>query len=186
MNKFLTFPFLMIYSLVFSQDTEFKMTKESFTDYVVTPCEDKSQSEIYKKTLDWLNVTYKNPKEVLKANLENDYVRFEGSAPSLVCLSSLGMKTCYSTKYQIEVSFKDGKYKFDIIEIQYYVNSSQYSSGGWSQFPMVGMEYYYNKKGEIKSTFKNFPIIPSYFNDLNKSLHDFVMSNEIPSKKQDW
>jgi hypothetical protein len=187
MIKTLTFVNILICSFSFGQNIEFTMSKEGFTDYVVTQCEGKSQSEIYKKTLDWLNVTYKNPKEVLKANLENDYVRFEGSSPSLVCLSSLGMKTCYNTKYQIEVSFKEGKYKFDIIEIQYYVNSSQYSPGGWSQFPMVGMEYYYNKKGEIKSTFKNFPeFIPPYFNDLNKSLHDFVMSNEIPSKKQDW
>ncbi|MHC0442357.1 DUF4468 domain-containing protein [Flavobacterium sp. 3-210] len=187
MTKIITLAFVMICSIVFSQDTEFKMSKEGFTDYVVTPCEGKTQSEIYKKTLDWINVTYKNPKEVLKANLENDYVRFEGSASGLVCVNALGMKNCYNTKYQIEVSFKEGKYKFDIIEIQYYVSSSQYSSGGWYPFNMIGMEPYYNKKGEIRSAYKYYPeYIPPYFNDLNKSLQNFVLSNEIPSKKADW
>lgn len=187
MKKIILVFALLISIFSFGQETEFKMTKDAFTDYIVTPCDGKLQSDIYKKTLDWLSIAYKNPKEVLKASLENDYVRLEGSSGGLVCINALGMKNCYDTKYQIEISFKEGKYKFDIIEIQYYVGASQYSSGGWYPFNMIAMEPYFNKKGEIRSAYKYYPEnVPSYFNDLNKSLHDFIISTEIPSKKSDW
>jgi hypothetical protein len=61
-----------------AQETEFKFAKEGFTDYVVGTVEGKTAQELYKKTLDWVSVTYKNPKEVIKAQIENDYIRIEG------------------------------------------------------------------------------------------------------------
>ena len=83
---------ISISNLSFGQETEFKFTKEGFTDFVVTQCEGKTQAELYKKALDWVSVTYKNPKEVIKAQIENDYIRIEGSSNSLVCLNILGKK----------------------------------------------------------------------------------------------
>ena len=83
---------ISISNLSFSQETEFKFDKEGFTDFVVTQCEGKTQAELYKKALDWVSVTYKNPKEVIKAQIENDYIRIEGSSNSLICLNILGKK----------------------------------------------------------------------------------------------
>lgn len=40
---------LTLSTIGYCQEAEFKFTKDGFTDYVVTQCEGKTQSEIYKK-----------------------------------------------------------------------------------------------------------------------------------------
>lgn len=170
----------------FAQETEFKFTKDGFTDYVVTEVAGKTQQELFKKAIDWVSVTYKNPKEVIKAQIDNDYIRVEGSSPGLVSFNILGRKS-YESKYQIEISFKDGKYKFDVIEIQFYTPSSQYGAGGWDTLLLSPVDYMYNKKGEVKGNFKYIPeSITKHFNELNKNLEAFLKSDTIPSKNDKW
>lgn len=179
---------LFVCCISWGQETEFNFTKDGFTDFVVTECPGKTQSELYKKSIDWIAVTYNNPKEVLKAQIENDYIRFEGSSKGLVTISSL-MTFSYPTTYQVEVSFKDGKYKFDVVEVKYYIAPSQYGSGGWYNFDIdnTSVANYYNKKGEIKGTFKRMPeALTSFFNRLNNEMKTFFISESIPSKKNDW
>ncbi len=167
-------------TIIYSQETEFKFVKEGFTDFVITQCEGKTQSELYKKALDWVSVTFKNPKEVIKAQIENDYIRIEGSSKNLVCFNAMG-KSCNTAKYNIEISFKDGKYKFDVIN-----NIEYLYEAGWAEIRLDKTELYYNKKGEIRSAYKYFPEIADYFNNLNFELKEFLISDKIPSKKSDW
>lgn len=171
-----------------AQPTEFKFTKEGFTDYVVGIVEGKTAQELYKKTIDWINVTYKNPKEVIKAQIENDYIRIEGSKSNMLCIKSLGMLNCSDVRYQIEISLKDGKYKFDLIKLEQYIAPSQYTvTSGWSEIGLANTSGYYKENGELRNIFKLYPqAIESEFNSLNISLNDFLKSNTIPSKKSDW
>ncbi|EKT4550857.1 DUF4468 domain-containing protein [Flavobacterium psychrophilum] len=176
-------------NLCFSQETEFKFVKEGFTDYIVTNCEGKTQSDLYKKTLDWISTTYKNPKEVIKAQIENDYIRIEGFKSNMLCIKPLGILNCSDVRYQIEISFKDGRYKFDVTRVEEYSSPSKYSSGGWSDFPINGDigKAYFKESGEIRSIFKLYPeALQSTFNGLNKDLENFLKSEAIPSKKGNW
>ncbi|ELM3651202.1 DUF4468 domain-containing protein [Flavobacterium psychrophilum] len=169
-----------------SQETEFKLTKDGFTDFVVTPVE-KTQIEMYKKTLDWVSVTFQNPKEVIKAQIENDYIRIEGSIPTLLCKEILLSTICDNAKYQIEISFKQGKYKFDVIEINGFTLPSEYTHGGWYKVRFDYMKTYFKENGDVRSVYKNYPTAFSEtFNGLNNSLKDFLISDNIPSKKNDW
>ena len=102
----------------FAQETEFKFSKEGFTDFVVTEVPGKTQSELYKKAIDWVAVTYKNPKEVIKAQIENDYIRITGVSDNLLLFNAMGKKY-YSADYTIEISFKDGKYKFEVLNLEH-------------------------------------------------------------------
>lgn len=171
-----------------AQETEFKFTKEGFTDYVVIPIEGKTAQELYKKTLDWVSLTYKNPKEVIKAQIENDYIRIEGAKSSMLCVKSLGLLTCNDVRYQIEISFKEGKYKFDLTKLEQYVPASQYVvNSGWNEVELKNTSYCYKENGDLKNLFKLYPqAIETEFNTLNISLKDFLNSKEIPSKKGDW
>lgn len=177
---------ILVVSFRLNAQENFTLTKDGFTDFVVVNIEGKSSQELYNKTLQWLEITYKNPKEVLKGKIDNDYIRFEGATNSLICMNLLG-KSFVDSKYQIEISFKDDKYKFDVIDISTYNSPTQYSSGGWSSFDLNNMSIFYNKKGQIRSTYKYYPdIIPSFFNNLNNRLKDFILSEQIPSKKSEW
>ena len=175
---------LSVTSLSFSQETEFKFTKYGLTDFVVSPVIGKTQNELYKKTLDWVSYTFKEPGEVVKASIENEYIRIEGFSKDLICYSYMG-KRCGDTKYEIEISFKDGKYKFDVLSISEYNNMSK--SIMWSNFDIVNTSGYFDKKGEAKSSYKFIvATVPEHFNNLNLDLKGFLISDGITSKKNDW
>ncbi len=179
MKKIIILLLLFLTKIGFAQETEFKLTKEGFTDFVVIDCQNKSQSELYRKTLDWINVTYHTPSEVIKGQIENDYIRIEGFANHVI---SSG------TKYQIEISFKDGKYKFDIIKIEFYSDMDYLSVGQpyWKEFDIVDTKRFVDGNGQIIRKAKVWNRVTNYFNNLNSSLKDFISSEQIPSKKKDW
>lgn len=180
---------LLITQFAFSQSaSKYVTSKDGFTDYVVTEVPGKSKEELYTKVIEWLNKTYKNPKEVLKAEVLNDYIRFEGSKQSLYCYAPLGMAVCNTVKYQVEITVKDDKYKFDVIEMQEYVAPSKYSSGGW--FAIMSnnnTEFFYKKDGTVKGGFKDYiNMIPAYFNSLNDDLKSYIESGMKSESKSDW
>lgn len=184
--KKIIFTLMLLFSLnTFSQETEYKLSKDGFTDFIVTSISNKTQSDLYKKTIDWINITYKNPSSVILSKIENEYIRIEGSSFGLVTVNVLG-KHPKESKYTIEISFKDGRYKFDVISISGYDSPSQYTSGGWFILDLSNTENIFNKKGELKGTYKYYSDIPLYFNQLNNSLYNFIISESIPSKEDKW
>lgn len=174
------------FSLAQSNVTEFTLTKETgMTDYVVIPFEGKTAAELYKKALQWFEVYYKNPDEVLKGKIENDYLRFTGAKNGIVCLNVMG-KFCYDTKYTVEISFKDNKLKFDLIQLEYYRPANEYNSGGWTNVDFTLMDGYFNKNGEWRAVYKYIPEIPGHINELMEDFKKFMNSETIPSKKEEW
>jgi hypothetical protein len=149
----------------------------------VTTCDGITQTDLYKKSLDWVSATYKNPKEVLKSQIENDFIRIEGSSPDIYCINALGAKTCYQSRYVVEISFKDGRYRFDVLSLESY--STQ---GGWFNVPINEQsgDLYYNKKGELKGTYKYMDEIAVQFNALNLSLKNYTLGLSDSKKKGDW
>jgi hypothetical protein len=185
--KKLLFILLLKSAFANAQEAEFKFTKDGFTDYVIGTIPNKTASELYNKTIDWINITYKNPKEVIKAQIENDYIRIEGISSNMLCKKILLSNICENGRYQIEISFKDGKYKFDVILLESYVNASQYNSGGWHPVGLTNTSYAYKESGELRNTFKSYPEeIESTFNSLNNELKKTLESDTIPSKKDSW
>lgn len=165
-----------------SQETEFKFEPSGLTDFVVTPCEGKSQADLYKKGLDWVAVTYKNPKEVLKAQIENDFIRIEGSSDNLLCIQAMG-KTCFLSKYIVEIYFKDGKYKFDVLSMESFSPQQ-----GWNEFPIDvrSGDLYFNSKGELKGIYRYNGEVADYFNSLNSNLLKYIQGTNSDANKGDW
>lgn len=175
--------FILITGISGAQEKEFTFNNErGMTDFIVTPIDGKTTPEIYKKVIEWIKVTFKNPSEVILSTIENEYVRFEGS--SFLANSN--------AKYQIEVSIKEGRYKFDLISLQFYVTPTQYNIGGWtnsyinfngnsSQKSRANM---YKNDGSLRGWCKFVPDIPLYFNDLNKSLSESIKSSL--KNNNDW
>jgi hypothetical protein len=189
--KKLLFILLSISASVAAQETEFTFNNErGMTDFVVTNVEGKTAPEIYKKAIEWIKVTFKNPDKVLLSTIENEYVRFEGFSETLYSYNALGQHY-EPTKFEIEISIKDGKYKFDLIGMQSLAASSATSAGGWYDVkffttPMnqedLEKAYVFKKDGTLRSAFKYANEVPTYFNNLNKALLDYVV---VSQKKND-
>ena len=178
---------LFISGVLNAQETEFTFdSTKGMTDFIVVNVEGKTAPEIYKKVIEWIKLTYKNPDKVILSTIDNEYVRFEGASGSFYSINiPLMGKSYQETKYQIEISVKEGKYKFDIIGMENYLAPSQYSRGGWSNNVLfngnLDKEYLektiYKKDGTLRSTWKNINDVPLYFNDLNKSLLESITTS---------
>lgn len=92
--------------------------------------------------------------------IENEKIRIDGIATGLLKIKG----NSFNLSYVIEISFKDNKYRFEIISLL-YENSTDYK-----KIP--------NFKTDKKLT-KNFgdtPVeIENYFNKLNLSLKDYII-----------
>jgi len=186
MNKlFLLLVFVSVFS--YSQNNEFTFTKDGLTDFVVIDCPGKTQEELYKKTLEWVLVTYKNPNEVLKAKIENDYIKISGASSGLILQYVLGMPMDFTGKYTAEISFKEGRFKFDVTALGYYHPGTRYGNGIEVDILNSSMSDYFRNNGTIRSTYKKYPEkFSSEFNGLTASLKEFIISEKIGSKKSDW
>lgn len=186
--------FLFLTGVMNAQETEFTFDNtRGMTDFVVTKVESKSATEIYKKVIEWIKVTYKNPDKVILSTIEKEYVRFEGSSGVVYSYNDLLMGKMYvDTKYQIEISIKDGKYKFDLISMENYYAPSKYSRGGWTTNTLFNdnldkqylEKYIYKKDGSLRSSNKFINDVPVYFNDLNKSLIESITATD--KKNDGW
>lgn len=174
-------------NFIFGQSpSKFEITDDGMTKFIVTEVPGKSAEEIYTKTIDWINKTYKNPKEVLKGEVINDYVRFEGIKNELSCWLFLGSKVCYDDKYSIEVSVKDNKYKFELIELQKYVGVSVDDPTGFRIDRLSTKAERYDRKGNIKPKLQFEKEIPAYFNSLNEDLKNYILNGTKTDAKGDW
>ena len=169
--------FLLFSCSLLAQETEFKFTKDGITDYLVIQVPNKTASELYQQTINWINTYYKNPEKVIKAKIENDYIRIEGFAPSLIVYNVLG-KTRYDGLYQIEISFQDGKYKFDIISVDLLNTKSN------PHMTLVDMSEYYKPDGKLKNLYKYYPeSFTVFFNNLNTELKLYLSEDKNQTKK---
>lgn len=177
--KNLFYTLLLFTSLGFCQSTEFTFTKDGITDYLVVEVPNKTASELYTQTINWINTYYKNPESVIRAKIENDYIRWIGTSSDFVVLNVFG-KAYISSSYQIEVSFQDGKYKFDLIDINIL------QTKGDPNMTLTNMSEYYKSNGEVKGRYKYYPeAFTSFFNEMNKNLFDYLLGNSKKTKK-DW
>jgi hypothetical protein len=155
----------------FSQDSVFKVTKEGITDYIVTPCETKTQNEIYKKTIEWISLTFKNSKEVIQSQIENDMVRIEGFTESF---NGAGDAT-----YLIEISFKEGKYKFDPLKFTMIYGTVKYNF--FSDYSS-----YFKSDGSVKERMKvTVSAVENLVNGLNIRLKEYILGIKSETKN-DW
>ena len=179
MKKIILVVFVFVSFLSNAQETEFTFTSDKgMTDFIVTSIEGKTATDIYKKVIEWIKVTYKNPDKVILTSTDNEFVRFEGYSETLYSYNAKG-QNYLPAKYQIEISMKDGKYKFDIINFQILASTNTWVDYKFFNNPSSKEDLekgVYNKDGSLKSYCKYFQEIPTYFNNLNKSLSENIIS----------
>ena len=117
-------------------------------NYLVLEIEDKSAETLYQSAKRYILETYKNPKEVLKADVENDFIRFTTYAPNVGTVNNVGAKFSLDARYATELRFKDGRVKYDITDLELnidnnYTNQLKFQGSIWSGFVI------YNKKGKV-------------------------------------
>lgn len=176
--------------MLFGQNTQFEITDEGLTKYIVTEIPGVAKEVAYKKTLDWINKVFNTPNKVIKGNIENEYVRIEGITENAVRYPIIGGTIFRPIKFEIEVSFKNDKYKFEVKSLK--EKNLEYPSVSIVPFKETDFSKTSNLKGynpvrksngEFRNWYKYAYDIPIYFNSLNISLKEYITEK---NKNDDW
>ncbi len=153
-----------------------KITKEGLVPIIVN-VEGKTSTEIYAKTKEWIQTYYKNPSEVLKADIPNEMIRIQGYAVDGYKTKNLGMVYGYDYDYTLEIEFKDGKYKYNYVVGQF-----------WSLGKPVTYSYRYFIKddGSIRKTQQlAYDTLNETINNTSLSLYNYIIG-KTKNEKSDW
>lgn len=130
---------------------------------IIVRVDSMSASDIYQKAQNWVQETYKNPNKVLKANIKDEKIRVDGFVRKTF-YNKWGMRYDYNMCYSVEISFKDGGYRFE------------YSIGDFQTL-----------EGEITSfdykTFFTEPSLELTINELSQSFYNYVVGETV---NDDW
>ena len=176
--------------LITAQGESFQINEETpelINQYVVIKKDSMNVEDGYNKILEWIKITYNTPKEVIKAELENEYIRIEGASDAITSKKMLGMSISFRGKYSITFEFKENKVKMELTRLQVYSPPSQYSSGGWSDsYPNYASQTKKNGKPKKSMVYWNNGYVKS-INELMISIQDYVNNpDKSIIKKDDW
>jgi hypothetical protein len=177
MKKLLILILVLIVSKSFAQDTEFKFSKEGITDFIVTNV-DTSAKDLFAKTTTWIKENNKNL-DAIKSTIENEKIVFQGYKENFSCTKAGGTNICSNANYTIEITFKDGKYKFDLLDMELIGANGKSSKPNLNDF-----SEYYDKDGNLKKYMGDIPATYEiFFNGLNKNLVTYI---EKKLKSEKW
>ena len=169
MKKLLILLLLFVTPLFQVNAQDISITKDGITDYVVSDCEGITKDVMYNKAIEWVNLTFKNPSEVLIANLENSLIRLEFSE------TSTRIK-----RFVVEIQFRDNRYKFDPISVMFPtvpVPSNDF---------LKTLNKYFKKDGSLKSrTSMTVRSVQNILNSTNVSLKNYINGVGV-NQEDDW
>lgn len=168
----LLFAFVISSSLLFSQEIlKLKLTPEG-VDPVILTISGKSAAEIYKKSLEWVQETYEDPDDALKANIENKKIRINGFTLDALSFKNMVVVN-WGVSYTLEISFKDGKSRFDY--------NIRHFTGLENEITKITYQNFYKKNGEIRKSY--LPAVSSIENTMNDLLLNYF--NYVTDKTDD-
>ena len=85
--------------------------------YVVLNIEGKSTKQLYDNTVKYINKNYTHPKEAIKGQADGEYLKYVTQVTDSISFKRCFLTEKYDMDYTIELNFKDGKVKFEIIDL---------------------------------------------------------------------
>ena len=138
---------------------------------LVSHISNRSQAELHNKTLEWINVVSKSQNILIKSNIETDFISFMGVKENFLNEGKLYLHM----KYVIKVSFKNGQYKFEPLEIASKVNSKY--DMGWKSVNLKNGSDFFKKGKAIKKTKSYVKKVPEALNNINNILYNYLTTH---------
>lgn len=150
-------------------------------EYVVLSIENKTAKELYDNMMKYINLNYKNPKEVIKGSVESDFIKFDTYVSGFPLVKSIGVTMEMGTTFTTLLSFQDNKIKFEILDLV-MKNRNGPMKAIFSGSSMSGYAIF-NKSGELKRDETKLDI-ENYFNNKIKSIIDAAYDKA--KSRKDW
>lgn len=149
--------------------------------YVVIKFDGFTTQQLFDNAKRYIIQNYKNPDFVKKGAIDNEYLNFVTYTPYIATVNGGIVKIKYDAKYRTELYFKDGKVRFEVIELEMKAEGGAHLNfvpkgalGGW---------YIFNGKGKLKQEGAKQEI-EDYFNDQIIKLTNYL--NGKTKINDDW
>lgn len=180
MKKAIVF-LLLMYSISYGQT--FSVTPEGLknTDdldktFVVLNIEGKTSKQLFDASIKYITKNYENPDKVIKGKLENEYIKFVTHVADFIVIKNSFAKVPITADYTIELNFKDGKIKYEVISLDMYDKSGKFKLFFKGEGAFSGY-YIYNPKNELKKPEAKTEL-ENYFNSKISNLIKSLNSTE--------
>jgi len=151
--------------------------------YVVITIEGKTAKQLYDNAIKYINKAYKNPEDVIKGKTDGEYLKFITHEPQIFSFKFLGKIMPSSANFTTELSFKDGKVKYEILNLEIQ-DKTEY---GIETTPLIRTTGggFFNKDGTSTTKFmaKAKIDVQNYFNTQISNLYDALIEK---SKNDSW
>ena len=134
----------------------------------------------------WVNVYYNTPKEVIKGDVENEYIRIQGVGSSASCFISLGSPSCQDIQYSISLKFKEGKLKFHLTNLElYYTPGEILGLSGWEPYDPPTSRYDQKNGKPYRIRIESSESTMDHLNGLADNLAAYL-ENPLAKEEDDW
>ena len=185
--------FTLFSTSIFAQKVDqfnLSSTSPSLVDQFLVLIKDgMSVADGYKMVTEWINVTYNTPKEVIKGDVENQYIRIEGFGGSVRCSKMLGELKCQDIKYSISLEFKDNKMKFQLTNLEVYYDPTDPSNApgysGWIGYDPQHMDMTKKNGKPYRIRIESAESTMAHLNVLADDLAAYL-ENPLAKEDDDW
>lgn len=150
--------------------------------YVVINVEGKTAKQLYDNAVKFINKAYSNPNFVIKGQTDGEYLKYDTHASDFISFKNSFLVAKFDVDYTTELNFKDGKVKFEIINL----DMNNRTQNGVNRLLLIGNMMslgIYNKKGDLKRADAKIQI-ENFFNIQVNQLS--IALNENNKKTDNW
>ena len=127
-----------------------------------------SKKELYTKTLNWIEENREKHLLSVSSKKENDVIYLISITENAVSL----IKQYFNVKYEIKLSFQDGRYRYEPTKIQLKLNSKY--DMGWKDLDLSNDSKFF-KNGKVLRKYKTYiGNITTLLNELSQELHTYL------------
>ena len=180
---------LVLFIPLVSIGQEFTVTPDGLKDkvdvektYVVINTPDKTAEQNYNNAIKHINKIYKNPEEVIKGNVKDEFLKFDTFVSNFIGVKNGISKVDNDATYTIALSFKGNRVKFEVVALDIYNDSGYrvlFSGGALSGFAIYNKKKTKLRLPEVKSD------IETYFNNEIKTYESIFLETSA-SEDDDW
>ncbi|MRX40567.1 DUF4468 domain-containing protein [Flavobacterium sp. LC2016-23] len=130
--------------------------------FVVLNLEGKTAKQLFDGSVKYITKNYQNPDKVIKGKIENEYIKFTTHIADFIIIKNSFAKVPITADYTVELNFKDGKVRYEVISLDMYDKSGRYKLHFKGEGAFSGY-YIYNNKEELKKP-EAKTALENYFN----------------------
>lgn len=168
---YIVFSFILIANITIAQQIQsFELTKNGIAPIVIT-VDSLNAIELYKRTQSWVHEYFKDQKNALKTDVENQKILVDGTKKNAWFYTSTGLTTQYDVEYTLFLDFQDNK-----INMSFELGKTwDHTEGKEANSYFIDYRKIWKESGELHKIYKEAkPGIDQMLNEISYELVNYL------------